>query len=251
MAKKKSKKVNFKKKKRRLKIVKWTSLLVLIIAAITLFLLSPVFNIKEIIVNNNNKISNEEIINLSGIQTNTNMFKFLKIKVKEQIKENPYIDDVSIHRHINGTIEINVIERVTTYNIPKEESFAYINNQGYILEINSEKMELPIIEGLITENIEPGNRLELTDLKKLNVIIQIMKSAKENNIADKISSINVESDENFLIKMDGEMKTIHFGNSTRINDKIIKIVPVLEDNTGVSGQIFVKDINKVYFRGDV
>lgn len=182
---------------------------------------------------------------------NTNMFKFLKIKVKEQIKTNPYIENVEVYRHLNGTIEINVTERIATYIIPREESYAYINNQGYILEINNERLEKPIIEGFATENIEPGNRLELVDLKKLNVIIQIMKAAEENNIADKITSINIESDADYLIKMDTETKTIHFGNSTRINDKIIKIIPVLEDNTGVSGQIFVKDIEKVYFRGDV
>ena len=61
----------------------------------------------------------------------------------------------------------------------------------------------------------------------------------------------MESDQDYVIKMEGEQKTIHFGNNTTINDKIIKIIPVLEDNTGVSGEIFVQDINKVYFRGDV
>ena len=41
----------------------------------------------------------------------------------------------------------------------EEEQFAYINNQGYILEISSEKIEKPIILGYSTENIEPGKRL--------------------------------------------------------------------------------------------
>lgn len=251
MTKKKSKKVNMKRKKRRLKILKWTSLLVLIIGAITLFLLSPIFNVKEIIVNNNSKISSEEIINLSSIKKDINMFKFLKVKVKEQIRVNPYIESVEIHRHLNGKIEINVTERVATYIIAKEEGYAYINNQGYVLEISSEKPELPSIEGFTSEDITAGNRLELADLKKLNIIIQIVNSARENNIAEKISSINIESDNDIIIKMETELKTIHFGNGTRINDKIIKIIPVLEDNLGVSGQIFVKDIDKVYFRGDV
>ena len=99
---KKSKKQNIsKKKKRRLKILKWTSIFVLILVAITLFLLSDIFNIKEIKVINNSKVSTEEIKALSTLQINENMFKFLKISVEERIKQNPYIETVDIHRKLD------------------------------------------------------------------------------------------------------------------------------------------------------
>ena len=90
-----------KKKKKRLKILKWTSLFVLVLVAITLFLLSDIFNIKEIKVINNNKISAEEIKELSTLYANENMFKFLKMTVEEKIKQNPYIETVLIHRKLN------------------------------------------------------------------------------------------------------------------------------------------------------
>ena len=104
---------------------------------------------------------------------------------------------------------------------------------------------------MVTENLEPGSRLDLADLKKLNTIIQIMQSAKIRQIGDKITSINVESVNDYIIAMEEEQKIIHFGNEEKINDKIIKIIPVMEDNQGIAGEIFVEDINKVYFRGDV
>ena len=249
--KKKNKRINVKKKKLRAKIIKWTSLFILSFGAILLLLLSDLFNIKEINVINNNRISSEEIIKLSGIKNNENMFKFLKFKAKDSIKTNPYIENVKIRRKLNKTIEINVEERIPTYMIVKEEKYLYINNQGYILEENEEKLEAPVIEGFETQNLEPGNRLELNDLKKLNSIIKIMQSAQTRQIADKITNINVESSFSIIIKMESEQKTIYFGDDTKIDDKIIKIIPVLEDNIGVSGEIFVQDINKIYFRGDV
>ena len=250
-SKKINKKTNLKKKKIRVKIIKWTSLILLVIGAILLLLLSDIFNIKEINVINNNRISSEEIIKLSGIEVNDNIFKFLKFKAKDSIKSNPYIENVKIHRKINGTVEIDVEERTPTYMIEKEGNYFYINNQGYILEQNNEKLEVPTIEGFVTEELIPGNRLEIADLKKLNIVIQIMQAAKSKEIAEKISKINVESDYDYIITMEEEQKTVHFGNGTRINDKITKIIPVLEDNVDVAGEIFVKDINKVYFRGDV
>ena len=47
---------------------------------------------------------------------------------------------------------------------------AYINNQGYILEISKEKLNVPIITGQKTtlEEIKPGNRLQEEDLHKLD-----------------------------------------------------------------------------------
>lgn len=245
------KKVISKKKKRRLKIIKWTSLLVLLLGAITLFLLSDLFNIKEIIVVNNSKITALEIKELSELQVNENMFKFMEMNVTKKIKQNPYIESVDIHRKLNGTIEIEVTERVATYMLVLEEQYAYINNQGYILEITEEVLEVPTITGYTTENIEPGNRLEQKDLEKLNTVIQIMKVAKEKEFDSKITNINIEDENDFKLTMESENKIIHLGNSNKINDKFIMLKAVLEDTVDEKGEIFVKDLNKVFFRENV
>lgn len=131
-----------------------------------------------------------------------------------------------------------------------DEKYAYINNQGYILEISETKLEVPIIIGYVTENLEPGQRLEEADLKKLNTVIQIVKTAEEKELDKKISDINIENERDFLITMESENKIIHFGDSSNIDDKFIMLKAVLEDNVEVKGEIFVKDLNKVFFRED-
>lgn len=132
-----------------------------------------------------------------------------------------------------------------------EDKYAYINNQGYILEISEELLECPTITGYITENIEPGNRLEQEDLKKLNTVIQIVKIAKEKELDDKITNINIENEKDFLVTMETENKIIHLGDSSNINDKFIMIKAVLKDTVEQKGEIFVKDLNKVFFRENV
>ena len=62
---KKIKKLTEKQIKRRkfiLKIIKWTSLCIIIIGTIICIMISPIFNIKNIEVKNNQKISSEQII---------------------------------------------------------------------------------------------------------------------------------------------------------------------------------------------
>ncbi len=139
---------------------------------------------------------------------------------------------------------------MATYEIALEDKYAYINNQGYILEITGTKLEVPTITGYATENIEPGKRLDEVDLKKLNTVIQIQKAAEEKGLDKKITNINIENERDFLITMEGENKLIHFGDSSNINDKFININAVLKDTVGQKGEIFVKDLNKVFFRED-
>lgn len=136
--------------------------------------------------------------------------------------------------------------------IPENETeYAYINNQGYILEISTEKIEFPIIIGYSTQNIEPGNRLEVTDLKKLNTVIKIMNIATDREQNEKITSINIENESDFIINMENEGKIIHFGDSKNINDKFVKLIAVLEDTVGERGEVFLQNLNKVYFRKEV
>ena len=251
--KKKTKSKLTKKGQRRLKIIKWTSLLILFTIIIIGIMFSSLFNIKSIIVINNKKISEQEIINLSYLKINENMFKTAKFKSINNIKTNPYIENVKISKNLNGTIKINVTERKPTYLIELDNGYAYINNQGYILEISAIKEEIPLISGISTEkdNIIPGNRLNVEDLEKLEVVIQIMKTAEEKNLSKLITNIDISNNKDYVLNLSEKQKTIHFGDETKIYEKILWIEYAIQENEGIEGTLFVKNIDKPYFRSKV
>ena len=251
---KKTKKVTKKTKKKSKKLKRiliWTTLVLLIVIGILLLLFSDLFNIKEITVLNNNKISSQEIINLSTLKTEENMFKTTKRIITNGIKTNPYIENVKISRKLNGTIILDVTERKPTYIIELDNGYAYINNQGYILEISAIKLEAPKIKGISTENIEPGNRLNLEDLKKLDTVNQIMKTAESKKIAQIITEIDITDVSNYILNIESEKKTIYFGDESNINEKILWIEYGIQENKDIEGTLFVKNINKPYFRNKV
>lgn len=242
-----------KKKNIKLKIVKWIFLLALLATAIILFLLSSVFNITDIVVENNKKISEQEIVNLSGLVKNENMFKTTNKKIKEGIKQNPYIEDVVITRELSGKVKLKVIERTPTYMIKFANGYAYINNQGYILEISEEALQLPIITGFKTssEEIKAGNRLEVDDLKELENVIRIMETAKNTSIADIITEIDISNSNNYKLVIASEGKTVQFGDLNNINVKILKIEYILEQEKGREGEIYFQNTEKAVFREKV
>lgn len=235
-----------KKKKRILKLVKWLTILGILAGTVIFFLLSPLFNILEIKVVGNQKITSEKIINMSGIVVNENAFKIDIKQAIANILQEPYIEKVEIKRVLPSTIEIQVKERQATFMLEFANGYVYINNQGYMLESAEEKLEIPIITGYVTpvENIVPGNRLQTEDLKKMETVLKIMETAKSNEIEKMITKIDISDEKNYTLILEGEGKTAYLGDASNINTRIQYLKLVIEKEQGKRGEVFInKDVN--------
>ena len=208
---------------------------------------SPLFNIKAIEVNGNKIVTKNEIISLSKIQIEENSFKLSKSKIKKQIKENAYIQDVKITRKLPSTILIEIEEREPAYLLEYAGSYVVIDKQGYMLEIKTEKISLPVIQGEVTEtsNFMVGNRLCTEDLERLAIISKIIELAKVNDIYTIITGIDISNKENIKLIFETEAKVAYLGDSTNMNTKILMIKSILEKEEGKPGEIFLNfDLNK-------
>lgn len=233
--------------------VKWIILIIALIIALLFFLMSPLFNLSQIDVVNNQKLSRETIISLSNLEIGQNVFKTMKAKIRKNIKENAYVEEVAIKRKLPNTIEISIKERKASYMIEFANSYAYINNQGYILEVSETKIEVPIIVGYTTkeEDIKPGSRLSENDLERLQMVLKITEIANSNGIGNYITRINIENKQNYTLIMDEKKKTIYLGDATNLSNKMLYLKAILTDEEGVEGEIFLNvDLDKenAFFR---
>ena len=230
-----------KKRKLILKIIRTIVLIGILIGTLIYILLSPLFNIKDVTVTGNNKLSREEIISLSEIRTEENIFKTSKNDIKNRIKTNPYVENVKIRRKLPDKVEIIVVERVATYMLPFANSYVYINNQGYMLEITSQKANLPIITGFSTpeENLHEGERLLSEDLVKLGEVLQIIESANANGIQELITKIDISNRQDYTIMLEKEKKLVHMGDVSNLSTKMSYINKIIQDEAGIEGEIFV------------
>lgn len=238
-----------RKKKKIKRIIKLITLLMIIIGGIVFALVSPIFNIKEINVQKNEQISSETIISLSQLKIGQNIFKYSSKKVKEEIKANPYVESVNIKRKFPDKIEIIVNERQKNYNVEFLNGYAYINNQGYILEISEQKLELPIIQGISTEEekIVEGNRLNEQDLSRLEIVIQIMNVCETYELDKKVTKIDISDKNNYIIHMEEEKKIVYIGDESNLSNKMLYIPTILEENKGKEGKIYIdKDATNKY-----
>lgn len=247
-----------KKRKAIFRLLRWTTLICMIIGGGIFFLLSPIFNIKTISVKGNSKISSDEIISLSSIEIEQNTFQYRVHDIEEAIKKNAYMEKVKVNRKFPDTIEITVSEREATYQLPIANAYAYIDNQGYILEISDKEENIPLIIGITTqqENIQPGNRLDIEDLKKINDVLKIMESANSNEMMKLITKIDITDSEDYILRLEEKKKTVHLGDVSNLSTKMLWIIKFNEEEENTPGEIFLNmnlnnENNKPYFRKKV
>ena len=171
-----------------------------------------------------------------------NMFSINKRETIENIKENPYIENVKIERKLPKRILITVTERTAEFLLEFGGSYAYIDRQGNILQISSENIsDKQKIVGYKTleENIKPGNRLCKEDLESINNIFTILNVAENYSLKNLITSINISDNSNYLLYMESEKKTVNLGTTENIEAKMLFLQSILEREKGNEGIIYL------------
>lgn len=255
--KKKVKKKNntVKKNKKASKKIKILILLFIAVGLWIYLLKSPLFQITEIKITGNKQITEAEIYELSGIRNGKNIFSIWSKIINIKLKENNYIKDVTIKKKLPGTVEINIEEREKEFQIKNEEAYIYIDEQGYILEINQPAIELITLKGLDFQeyNIEELKRLPKEHLEKLENILRIKEKFKNIELENEITYIDVSNDE-YTVYLEKLSKTIHLGDASNLNNKMLYVKALLKQEEGKKGQIFINgNLNegfKPYFRED-
>ena len=238
-------------------LFKLSAAAIVIVIALFAFLKSPVFNIEEIKIkiDHNMVLTESEIKNLSNIVVGQNMFSINKRKSIESIESNSYVEVVKIKRKIPNKLEIEVVERTIAFQIEVNGGYAYIDNYGAVIDQKSDKKDCIVITGHKTEDIVTGEKLNEDDIKGLSDALVIIQEAKNNDVIDDITKIDISNHDDYLVYFDNLGKVAHIGDVTSINDKMTRVAKILKVESEVEGEIFVNvDFNNgkyPYFREKV
>ncbi len=248
--KKKKSKNKAKKIKKILIAILKIILILCVLVGIGLFLfVSPVFNITSIRVENASKISENTYIALSEIQIGENIFRISKSKIREKIMQESYVEELEIKREFPGTVVLNTTERIPKYMIEKNGGlYLYIDKNGYCLEETTEKLEIPILRGILTdiETLNIGTKLSDEDIDKFNDLIKITDGMKNKNIETKSCIIDITDANDYKIEFASENKKVMLGDISNLSTKMEWIKYFMQEKTNESGTIHLNTEN-VYF----
>lgn len=245
-----------KNKNKKIRLIIIGLFIVFAVTIMSIKLLPTIKKIDVIIEGENSSLTKERVLTLSKLEEGDKLYKELRSDIQKRIEEDPYIKNAKIERDLSGKLTIKVEERKPAYMINYAGEYIYIDEEGYILEVNKESNNTSIIIGFITDfsGLSIGNtkiRLEQEDLKKLEIVNDIFATLKSNNVENKITSVDVTDNKNFILNLEDDEKSVYLGDATDLNTRILYMKQILQAETGNKGVIYINndlDEGYVYFK---
>lgn len=222
-------KIDRKIKKKRVRLVAIITLLIISIFFI-LYTRTSFFHISAIEVSGNEKIADDKLILASGIIIGENIFKINLKMAEENILQHPYIKDVDINRKLPDKIEIIVEERKEIAIIDYAGSYIYVDEEGIILNILSEKNNSQIVEinGIEINNPKVSQKVEFDNKEMEDKILELVIESRKLGLSDSLSTINFDENNKITFYLDdgGE---VAFGTLDDVKYKLNFLVSILKE----------------------
>ncbi|HLR69862.1 MAG TPA: FtsQ-type POTRA domain-containing protein [Pseudogracilibacillus sp.] len=173
-----------RKKKANRRLLFYLSIFFLLISAIV-YVQSPLSHIKVIEVSGNNYMKEKEVIKLSGLTTDTNIWVYNKKSITDSIKEHPMIEDIEIKRKLPQTVHIKVKEQNVVGYIQNDLAFQPVLENGMIVTTGdiTNKGDGPLLNNFDDEQYLQRIATELSKIPDdiFNLISEVTWQPTEKN----------------------------------------------------------------------
>lgn len=213
------------KKNKKNKIVK-IMIGLIIISTITFFILNV--RVKNIYVIGNKILTDQEIIELSGLVNYPKLFSKSSRSIKSKIELNPYVETVNIKKNLFGRVTIEVLEYELLLKDEKDNT-VYLSNLKKI-PIDEDIIGVPILINEVDSTI-------------LNEFLKKLKDV-DKNILSKISEVSYspnEYDKDLFLFCMNDRNYVYITTTKLLN--INKYDSILKELNGVKGILYLDSGN--------
>lgn len=224
-------------KKKKRKILKNKLIIIFLFVFIAcigsiFFIKSDFFYLKTIKVFNNEILTKEDIISLSKIKINKNLFSYDTEKIKENINQSSYIESVEVKQKIPNSIIIYVKEKKIECIIKdKNDNYCYVDeNLKYIDKIKYEEIKSDDNNYIIVDIDSSINnkKIEFENEKDKEKISSLLGSINKSGLDNKITDIEF-SNENKINMTTIEGIKIKINKNSNTNHDMAKLTQILID----------------------
>ncbi len=194
------------RRKIKMRISSFLFILMFIFWGMYYLLQSDLMNLKNIVLEGNSYVDENEIIDISSLVINRNIFKYNLKEIKKNIKSHPYVKEVEIRRKLPNTIIIQIKEREEYAIILYMGSYIYIDEENIVLRASDSYIadDNILITGIDFKSFKIGEKIEAINNDDLDLVMDLLKVANTTMIYDMISEINIGEKNNVrIITFDG------------------------------------------------
>lgn len=173
-----------RKKKANRRLLFYLSIFFFLISAIV-YLQSPLSHIKSIEVIGHDVVQEQEIIQLSGLATDTNIWMMNQHNIEDSMNEHPMIESVEVKRKLPQTVQINVKEHNVIGYIKKDLKLHPVLENGMIVPTNNiaSKGDGPLLNNFEDEQYLQRMATELSKIPEdiFNLISEVSWEPTKKN----------------------------------------------------------------------
>lgn len=181
-------------------------------------LFTPIFGISEITVEGNNKVTSEEITQISGIKKGENIFRVNIKKAENILKENAYVEDVTVKRKFPAKIKIVINESLEDIIIDTPSEFIVTTISGRVLykTLDVSELPIPIVKGFSVSEAEISQKIKTENTEKTTDDIEYIKCFYGSKYWSEIDEFDISDTSNFMMIMRSGMR-VTFGTVDTID----------------------------------
>jgi len=153
---------------------------------------SPYFQVQQVIVNGEKRLTEVEVLNLARIDIGGNILDIGLKDVSDRIEQHPWVEKVLVKRRLPLTIIINITEKTPVAIINLDRLYLVDKNGVIFKEVGPEDLfDIPVLTGLESADLATNESVSVKLIKKaLHTLDEINK--RKILGADEISEINMD-----------------------------------------------------------
>lgn len=221
-----------KKKKRKVntqKVMVVLTFVLLLIVGLYAFLNSSIFNIKNIEIQGNNRVSNEVIKKELQSKKNKNIFMYSTEIMEEKLKENNYIESISIKKIMPNSLRVEIKEKEVIGILKGDEGYSYIDKNGKVIEKvkKIDDKEKAIILN-VEYSVDDDGNVEFRNEEMKKGILYLLECINDHNLNKKINKIEYEKNGTIYMYTTEGIQII-LNNDQEIKYNISRVREILVD----------------------
>lgn len=176
-------KLTKKKRKKHMNPFLKMGIAVACLAAVFLFLASPLFKVEEFTVEGNSYYLKDEILTMGNCRTGGNIFWGTDCAdIKSRLEKDAYMSDVKVTRKLPHTISIELSERRQIGAIVYGEKYVVIDTDGIVLRKTEVDPKVTVLKGLTISKLEVGTAVEVEEKVIFRQILELLKISDRENM---------------------------------------------------------------------
>lgn len=240
-----------------LKRVKLAGIMCLALVCVVLIFMSPLFAVKNIVVNPGEYLEAEAVLKAVGFSRGDNIFAIDISSASESVERLDRVGSCTIARTLPGKVTITVNDKVESGYIKVDSGYAGIDEMGKVMIICSEpEQKAPVIKGIKAGEAIRGEYIRSEDKnakQKMDFLIRILCSLGEHGITSHIKSANLANLDDVTLEMTNgsvvELGRDGKDSNDKVEYKIATLKAILDKDYPKSGVIIdIKDTDNVTAR---